>query len=201
MRDSFETRDKSLHANGRGRIHQPLLFFLLMNQCSPQLYRRYLETFSLPYPGARSYVTPGKIGLIQLSDETFRYAPDAIYTFATSAMEEEGTGRRLLFIRIDRRHPDPAGAEPDFCIPIAYANAPARERLVWTISFPGSWSDAREEALLVFEEEHWVTWFSELKEGVAFTSPGAQSACLLPFDERNGTAIREFCAALVRSRS
>jgi hypothetical protein len=152
--------------------------------CTAEQYRKYLESFATPNPADRSLIQAGRVGLIELRPEQFRYSRDLGYAFEVAAVAEEGAGRRLLFIRIDSYDPGlrAAGEPVDYCIPVAYDGASARERLTWTIPFGGGWSDAREEGLLVFESD-WAGWFRGLRDGVAFTNPGAESACFLRLSE------------------
>lgn len=165
-----------------------------MNTCTPQEYQAYLHSFVTPDPAGRSLIQDGRVGLIQLPLEQFQYSRDVGYAFEVAVLEEEGTGRRLLFIRIDSWDPKlrEAGEPVDYCIPMAYEGASEREQLTWTIPFGGGWSDAREEALLVFASD-WADWFRGLQDGVAFTNPDTKSASFLRFGERERTPIENFC--------
>jgi len=158
-----------------------------MKTCSDEQHTAYLATFFSPRPASRRIVRDGAVGVIELPTDVFHYSPDAGYEFEVAAMAAAGTGRRLLFVRIDyydpqlRREAEPGSI--DYCIPMAYDGASERERLCWTIPFGGAWSDTREEALLVFEEE-WAEWLREVKEGLAFANPGGKSGAYLAFKGR-----------------
>ncbi len=168
-----------------------------MQTCTPQQYGQYLETFTVPNPADRQLINQGKVGLIFLPDSQFRYDRKVGYSFETAVSVEEGTHRRLLFIRIDSwdpRHRETAAAgEIDFCIPLAYDGASDRERLTSTIGFGGAWSDTRPEAILVLNST-WRDWFQTFSEGVAFSNPSAECAAFMRFGERERDAIRTFSA-------
>jgi hypothetical protein len=165
-----------------------------MKTCTPQQYRQYLESFTVPDPADRQLIDNGKVGLILLPESRFRYDPKVGYSFDTAVMVEEGTDRRLLFIRIDSW--DPKNREtsaPDYCIPMAYEGASDRERLIWTIGFEGGWSDAKEEVLLVLDSS-WREWFRSFSKGLAFSNASAESAAFLKFRHQEFAAIRAFSA-------
>src|SRR2546426_4408470 len=126
-----------------------------METCTSQQYQAYLETFTRADAKKRSTIQEGRVSLIELPVEQFRYSPNVGYSFMLAVMAEEKTGRRLLFVRIDSWDPKAreAGEPVDFCIPMAYEGAPPRERLKWTIPLDGAWSDTREEGLLVFDAD------------------------------------------------
>jgi hypothetical protein len=152
--------------------------------CTSEQYRQYLETFAQPAPADRQLIQEGKVGLVFLPENHFRYSKNVGYSFETAALVEEGTDNRLLFLRIDSWDPQyRANAPIDYCIPMAYEGASDRERLTWTIPFGGAWSDTTQEALLVFDAT-WREWFSCISEGVAFSNRGAESAGFLKFRGR-----------------
>jgi hypothetical protein len=153
--------------------------------------------FSRPDPGNASFIQDGKVGLVMLPVEQFRYSRDVGYAFELAVLAEAGTDRRLLFIRIDSWDPEyrkqAAPGEIDYCIPLAYDGAPEREKVLWTIPFGGAWSDTREEALLVLDST-WIAWFEKVETGLAFSNPGAESAAFMKIQDREAKAIRAFCS-------
>jgi hypothetical protein len=161
---------------------------------TPQQCQAYLQSFVTPEPAGCSVIQDGRVGLIVLPPDQFRYSRDLGYAFEVAVVEEAGTSRRLLFIRIDSWDPKrrEAGEPVDYCIPLACEGGSPREQLTRTIPFGGGWSDARAEVLLVFPSD-WVDWFRRLVDGVAFTNPEAESACFLSFGDRERVSIEAFC--------
>jgi hypothetical protein len=108
---------------------------------------------------------------------------------------EEGTGRRLLFIRINSWDPKlrkTAAGGIDFCIPMAYEGGSDREHLTRTIGFGGDWSDTREEAIVVLDST-WHDWLQSFSDGIAFSNPTAESAAFLSWGTVDWNSIRAFC--------
>jgi len=167
-----------------------------MKTCTQKQYRQYLETFAVPDIEKARFIQDGAVGLVMLEEAQFKYARTVGYAFETAVVAEKGTGRRLLFIRIDSWDPEyrkKAGpGEIDYCIPLAYEGASEREKISWTIPFGGAWSDTKEEATVVFDES-WKDWFARIKRGVAFTNASAGSAAFLELGERERKPIEEFC--------
>jgi hypothetical protein len=165
-----------------------------MTTCTPQQFQACLESFTLPNPNHRSLIQNGRVGLIELPPQQFQYSRHLGYAFEVAVVAEDEQARRLLFVRIDSWDPEQRQRDgpPDYCIPGAYEGASSREKLKRTIPFGGGWSDSREEALLVFQPD-WAEWFGSLKEGLAFSNPGADSAAFLKFGPREVKAISAFC--------
>jgi hypothetical protein len=168
-----------------------------METRTTQQCQRYLDTFIRPDSSNRHLMGEGKIGLILLSAEQFKYDRSEGYSFETAVVAEQDTGNRFLFIRIDAWNPEyrakAQSGEIDYCIPIAYPGASDRERLKWTIPMGGAWSDTTEKALVVFDSS-WRAWFESLTAGLAFSSPGEQSGAFMNWSQHDLKDIRAFCA-------
>jgi hypothetical protein len=168
-----------------------------MRTCTAPLFRQYLERFAVPAPADRLLIGDGTVGLVMLPESRFRYDRNVGYSFETVVMVEEESGQPVLFVRIDSWDPGYRETNPiDYCIPIADPNASERERLVSSIGFDGGWSDTKQEVIVVFDPT-WRDWFRSFSAGLAFSSPGAESAAFMKYGERETPVVHAFVGTVV----
>ena len=165
--------------------------------CDEITFRRYLELFtnvSRTWTG-ETRVSGRMLPLLNLPSGVFRWDPTLVYTIDSDFKIRVGTGKPLLFIRIMSFDPKYRANHPeiDFCIPMAYDGASETERLLWTL-FAGAWSDTRDEAILVLQEDL-LNWAESISDRLVVHEHGKDTASIVNIGQRERQGIGGFVRA------
>jgi hypothetical protein len=137
--------------------------------------------------------------LLRLPREILGWTETAIYFANVRACVRDGEALLVVELRTFdlavRRELHPS--EIDWCIPMAYAAASARERTMWKVGLGEGWSDSREVATLVFDAS-WRSFFADVAstQTLVVGEVGRTTGSFVQQLDRNLTDLAAFAGAV-----